>query len=58
MLKSIGVGSELFHKLIESDCYYVDKTLFIRTVFQDNQSDVMLITRLLFFTLFDLDSVK
>ena len=23
MLKSIGVGSELFHKLIESDCYYV-----------------------------------
>jgi hypothetical protein len=45
MLKYIGVGSELFHKLIESDCYYVDKTLFIRTVFQDNQSDVMLITR-------------
>ncbi len=45
MLKSISVGAELFHNLIENNCYYVDKTPFIRTVFQDNQSDVMLITR-------------
>lgn len=45
MLKSIGIGTEQFHKLIESNCYYADKTAFIRTVFQDNQSDVMLITR-------------
>ncbi len=22
MLKSIGIGAELFHKLIENDCYY------------------------------------
>ena len=45
MLKPIRVGAELFHELIESNCYYADKTAFIRTVFQDNQSDVMLITR-------------
>ena len=45
MLKSIGIGAELFHKLIENDCYYVDKTLFIRTVFKENKADVMLITR-------------
>ena len=45
MLKSINVGSESFHKLIEKNCYYVDKTAFIKTVFEENQSDVMLITR-------------
>ena len=45
MLKSIGIGSELFHKLIENNCYYVDKTAFIRTVFDENKADVMLITR-------------
>ncbi len=45
MLKPIRVGAELFHNLVENNCYYVDKTPFIRTVFQDNQSDVMLITR-------------
>lgn len=45
MLKSIGIGAELFHKLIENDCYYVDKTPLIRTVFKVNKADVMLITR-------------
>lgn len=45
MLKSIRIGAESFHKLIESNSYYVDKTSFIKTVFQDNTSDVMLITR-------------
>ncbi len=45
MLKPVRVGAEQFHELIESNCYYLDKTSFIRTVFQDNQSDVMLITR-------------
>ena len=45
MLKSLGIGAELFHKLIENDCYYVDKTPFIRTVFKENKADVMLITR-------------
>ena len=45
MLKSIGIGAESFHELIESNSYYVDKTLFIRTVFKENTSKVMLITR-------------
>lgn len=45
MLKSIGIGAELFHKLIENKCYYVDKTPFIKTVFEENQADVTLITR-------------
>ena len=45
MLKSIGIGTELFHEFIESNSYYVDKTKFIRTVFQDNTSKVVLITR-------------
>ena len=45
MLKSIGIGTELFHKLIEKNRYYVDKTPFIKTVFEDNDVDVMLITR-------------
>ena len=45
MLKSIGIGTEFFHELIDNDCYYVDKTPFIRTVFKENTSTVMLITR-------------
>ena len=45
MLKSIKIGAELFHELIESNCYYVDKTPFIRTVFKENTSKVMLFTR-------------
>ena len=45
MLKSIGIGTELFHKLIEKKHYYVDKTPFIKTIFEDNDVDVMLITR-------------
>ncbi|WP_019001728.1 AAA family ATPase [Succinimonas amylolytica] len=45
MLKSIGIGAELFHELIESNSYCVDKTPFLRTVFKENTSKVMLITR-------------
>jgi len=45
MLKSIGIGAELFHELIESNSYYVDKTPLIRTVFKENTSKVMLVTR-------------
>ena len=45
MLKSIGIGTELFHEFIERNSYYVDKTKFIRTVFQENTSKVVLITR-------------
>ena len=40
-MKYIGIGTEL----IENNCYYVDKTPFIRTVFKENTSKVMLITR-------------
>lgn len=29
MLKSIGIGAELFHKLIDNDCCYPDKTPLI-----------------------------
>ena len=45
MLKSINIGAESFHELIDSNSYYVDKTPFIRTIFKDNTSKVMLITR-------------
>ena len=45
MLKQIGVGTEVFHKLIEENKYYVDKTALIRTVFLENGADVLLITR-------------
>ena len=44
-MKYIGIGTEFFHELIESNSYYVDKTPFIRTIFKDNTSKVMLITR-------------
>ena len=45
MDKQIGIGTEFFHKLIEENKYYVDKTPFIRTVFQEITSKVLLITR-------------
>ena len=44
-MKPICIGAELFHELIESNSYYVDKTPFISTVFEKNTSKVMLITR-------------
>ncbi len=45
MLKRIGSGAEVFHKLIEENKYYVDKTPLIRTVFKDIASKTLLITR-------------
>ena len=45
MLKPIAIGTEIFHELIESNSYYVDKTPFISTVFEKNTSKVMIITR-------------
>jgi hypothetical protein len=45
MLKPINVGAEIFHELVESNSYYVDKTKFIKTIFEENTSKVMLITR-------------
>ena len=41
ILKYIGIGTEFCHELIENNCYYVDKTPFIRTVFKENKSDVI-----------------
>ncbi len=43
--RPIGIGTEVFHKLIEEHKYYVDKTLLLRTVFQENGAEVLLITR-------------
>ena len=45
VLKHINIGGEFFHEFIENDCYYVDKTSFIKTVFEKNKANVMLITR-------------
>ena len=45
MVKPVNIGAESFHELIESNSYYVDKTPFIRTVFQEITSKVLLITR-------------
>ena len=39
MLKPIAIGTEIFHELIESNSYYVDKTSFISTVFEKNTSN-------------------
>ena len=45
MAMSLFVGGENFDELRKRNCYYVDKTPFIRTVFKENKADVMLITR-------------
>ena len=45
MVKPVNIGAESFHELIESNSYYVDKTPFIRTVFQEITSKVLMITR-------------
>ena len=45
MFKPINIGAEFLHELIESNGYYVENTPFIKTVFAENSSDVMLITR-------------
>nr|WP_245539424.1 AAA family ATPase [Succinimonas amylolytica] len=44
-MKYIGIGTEFFHELIENDCYYVDKTPLIRTVFKESATNAFLIMR-------------
>lgn len=44
MMKRINVGYEDFKRLIERGCYYVDKSLFVRDIIQED-STVMLFTR-------------
>lgn len=43
-LKALPLGRDDFGKLIENDCYYVDKTLLIKKLLQ-KKSEVTLITR-------------
>jgi len=42
--KPLPVGKSFFDKVIEEDCYYVDKTLFIKDII-DKRAEVILCTR-------------
>ena len=44
MPKTVGIGIQDFRKVIERDCFYIDKTLFLKE-WWDSQDDVTLITR-------------
>ncbi len=44
MARTVGIGIQSFEKLIESRCFYIDKTYFIKE-WWENQDDVTLITR-------------
>ena len=44
MSKVIGIGKQRYDRIIENDCFYIDKTMFIKE-WWENQDDVTLITR-------------
>ena len=44
MAKTVGIGHQDFAQLVESDCFYIDKTRFIQE-WWDNKDVVTLITR-------------
>lgn len=44
MAKTVGIGIQEFGKIIEKNCFYVDKTPFIKE-WWENEDDVTLITR-------------
>ena len=44
MARTVGIGIQNFAKIIENDCFYVDKTPFIKA-WWESQDDVTLITR-------------
>jgi len=44
MQKSIGIGIENFKKVINENCYYVDKTKYIEDILED-KSEIKLFTR-------------
>lgn len=44
MAKTVGIGIQDFCKVIENNCFYVDKTLFIKE-WWESQDEVTLITR-------------
>ncbi len=44
-LKGLPVGKTDLGKIFENNCYYVDKTPYIKTVIKDDTSEVLLIAR-------------
>lgn len=44
MARTVGIGIQDFGKNIENDCFYVDKTAFIKE-WWENRDEVTLITR-------------
>lgn len=44
MARTVGIGIQDFGKIIENNCFYVDKTSFIRE-WWESQDEVTLITR-------------
>ena len=44
MAKVVGIGIQSFDKIIEKNCFYIDKTSFIKE-WWENQDDVTIITR-------------
>ena len=44
MAKVIGIGNESFQKIRENDCFYIDKTSFIKE-WWENMDKSTLITR-------------
>lgn len=44
MPKVVGIGKQRYDNIIENDCFYIDKTMFIKE-WWENQDDVTLITR-------------
>ena len=44
MARVVGIGKQSFEKIIKENCFYVDKTGFIKE-WWDNKDDVTLITR-------------
>ena len=44
MEKSIGIGIENFKKVINENCYYIDKTKWIEEIIKD-KSEIKLFTR-------------
>ena len=44
MAKVVGIGKQRFDKIVENNCFCIDKTMFIKE-WWENQDDVTLITR-------------
>ena len=44
MARTVGIGIQDFGEIIENDCFYVDKTYFIKE-WWESQDEVTLITR-------------